>query len=82
MSSRGDCVPKLGTVTTDIAIIDQKQKNESDTFVIDVIARREQLESDGITCQHEKQQPVLALEFSENFIGTEIEQLWYFTEHN
>ena len=62
--------------------MDKKQKNETDAFVIEAIARREQLESDGITCRHEKQQPIKSPEFNENFIGTEIEQLWNFIENN
>ena len=50
-----------------------KYKDETDAFVIEAIATREQLEKDVITCRHEKQQPNKPPEIIENFIGTEIE---------
>ena len=41
-------MPKLGTRTTDIAVLDNKQKDQLDAFVIAAVAKRDQLERDGI----------------------------------
>ena len=66
----------------DIDVLDNKEKGESDAFVIAAMARRKQLERDGFLCRHEKQQPKQPPELNEDFISTNIEQLWNFTKNN
>ena len=70
----------LKTRTTDIAVLDKKQNDQSDSFVIAAVAKRDQLEREGILCRHETQQSKESPEQNEEFIGTNIEQLWNFTE--
>ena len=57
LPSRDEKMPKLETTTTDIAVLDNKMKERSDSFVIAAVAKRDQLERDGIQYRHEKQQP-------------------------
>ena len=50
--------------------------------MIAAVAKRDQLERDGFLCRNEKQQPKQPPELNEDFIGTNIEQLWNFTKNN
>ena len=56
LPSREKNMPTLGTRTTDIAVLDKKQKDQSDSFVIAAVAKQDQLERDGMHCRYETQQ--------------------------
>ena len=75
-------MPTLGTRTTDIGVLDQKQKDQSDSFVIVAVAKRDQQERDGMHCRYETQQSNEPPKQDAEFIGTKIEQLWNFTEND
>ena len=82
LPSRQDNMPTLGTRTTDIAVLDKKQKDQSDSFVIAAVAKRDQLERDGMHCRYKTQQSNEPPKQDAEFIGTHIEQLWNFTEND
>ena len=82
LPSREEKMPTLGTRTTDIVVLDKKQKGQLDSFVIAAVAKRDQLERNGILCRHETQQQNQPPKQNEDFIGMNIEQLWNFTEND
>ena len=47
LPSREKNMPTLGTRTTDIAVLDKKQKDQSDSFVKAAVAKRDQLKKGG-----------------------------------
>ena len=73
-------MPKLGTRTTDIVVLDNRMNEQSDALSVAAVVERDQLERDGVQCRHESQQPTQPPKLNEDFIGMHIEQLWNFTE--
>ena len=73
--------PQLGTKTADVELLEICYENEKKNAVVEAMQMRDALEAQEIADRHEMLLPP-RLQFDENLIGEEIEQLWMFVEED